>query len=201
MSEIIKVNGFINEILEWDVWLDVIQLDVVSEDQVKVLEESYFKVKILDYYLFLVYQFDILCQCLVVFNVIMYVLGGFLCVECELGLLVVLCINGCVYCVLVYVQCFEQLVKCNDIVCQVFDMFYGVGVDVCEQVIVKFLVELIEMLGEIGVVQVKVFYDVGLNELEVLDLIYLVVIFVWVNCLMFNLGELVFVDGSQVEVK
>jgi hypothetical protein len=27
MSDIIKANGFTNETLEWDAWLDVIQLD------------------------------------------------------------------------------------------------------------------------------------------------------------------------------
>lgn len=89
MSEIIKANGFTNETLEWDAWLDVIQLEAASEDQVKVLEESHPKAKTSDYYLFLAHQPDILRQRSAAFNAIMYAPGGLSRAERELGSLVV----------------------------------------------------------------------------------------------------------------
>lgn len=201
MSEIIKANGFTNETLEWDAWLDVIQLDAASEDQVKVLEESHPKAKTSDYYLFLAHQPDILRQRSAAFNAIMYAPGGLSRAERELGSLVVSRINGCVYCASVHAQRFEQLAKRNDTVRQVFDTPYGAGVDAREQAIAKFSAELTETPGEIGAAQIKALYDVGLSELEVLDLIHSVAIFAWANRLMLNLGEPVFADGSQAEAK
>lgn len=194
MIEIICVYGFINELFEWKVWFDVVDFDCVMFEQFVVLEESYLKVKMFDYYCFFVYQLEILCQWLVVFNVIMYVLGGLLCVECEFVSVVVLCVNGCVYCVFVYVQCFEQFVKCNDVIKQVFEDLYIVGMNVCECVIVLFLIDLILCLGDVCGEDLQLFKVVGLMDVEIFDLIYVVVIFVWVNCLMLNLGEFVFLD-------
>lgn len=199
MSEIIKANGFTNESLEWDAWLDVIRLEDASEDQVKVLEESNVKAKTSDYYLFLAHQPDILRQRSAAFNAIMYAPGGMSRAERELGSLVTSRINGCVYCASVHAQRFEQLAKRNDTVKQVFDSPYGAGVDAREQAIAKFSAELTEQPGEVGAAQVKALADAGLTELEVLDLIHSVAIFAWANRLMLNLGEPVFPDGSKAE--
>lgn len=106
-----------------------------------------------------------------------------------------------VYCASVHAQRFEQLAKRNDTVRQVFDTPYGAGVDAREQAIAKFSAELTETPGEIGAAQIKALVDVGLSELEVLDLIHSVAIFAWANRLMLNLGEPVFADGSKAEAK
>ncbi|WP_443115963.1 peroxidase-related enzyme [Herbaspirillum seropedicae] len=201
MSDIIKANGFTNETLEWDAWLDVIQLEAASADQIKVLEESHPKAKTSDYYLFLAHQPDILRQRSAAFNAIMYAPGGLPRAERELGSLVVSRINGCVYCASVHAQRFEQLAKRNDTVRQVFDTPYGAGVDAREQAIAKFSAELTETPGDVSAAQIKALYDVGLSELEVLDLIHSVAIFAWANRLMLNLGEPVFADGGKAEAK
>lgn len=73
--------------------------------------------------------------------------------------------------------------------------------DAREQAIAKFSAELTETPGEIGAAQIKALVDVGLSELEVLDLIHSVAIFAWANRLMLNLGEPVFADGSKAEAK
>ncbi|MBB5391007.1 MULTISPECIES: peroxidase-related enzyme [unclassified Herbaspirillum] len=201
MSNVIKSNGFTNESLDWDAWLDVIALEDATEDQIKVLEESNPKAKTSDYYLFLAHQPDILRQRSAAFNAIMYAPGGMSRAERELGSLVVSRINGCVYCASVHAQRFEQLAKRNDTVQQVFDNPYGAGIDAREQAIAKFSAELTEQPDAIDAAKIQALKDVGLNELEVLDLIHSIAIFAWANRLMLNLGEPVFPDGSKAEAK
>lgn len=199
MSNVIKSNGFTNESLEWDAWLDVITLEQASQDQIKVLEESNPKAKTSDYYLFLAHQPDILRQRSAAFNAIMYAPGGMSRAERELGSLVVSRINGCVYCASVHAQRFEQLAKRSDTVQQVFDNPYGSGVDAREKAIAKFSAELTEQPDAIDAAKIAALKEVGLNDLEVLDLIHSIAIFAWANRLMLNLGEPVFPDGSPAE--
>ncbi|WP_050470098.1 peroxidase-related enzyme [Herbaspirillum chlorophenolicum] len=201
MSNVIKSNGFTNESLDWDAWLDVIALEDATEDQIKVLEESNPKAKTSDYYLFLAHQPDILRQRSAAFNAIMYAPGGMSRAERELGSLVVSRINGCVYCASVHAQRFEQLAKRNDTVQQVFDNPYGSGIDAREKAIAKFSAELTEQPDAVDAAKIQALKDVGLNDLEVLDLIHSIAIFAWANRLMLNLGEPAFPDGSKAEAQ
>lgn len=199
MTEIVKSHGFTNESLDWDAWLDVVELESATEDQIKVLEESNVKAKTSDYYLFLVHQPDILRQRSNAFNAIMYAPGGMSRAERELGSLVVSRINGCVYCASVHAQRFEQYAKRNDTVQQVFDNPYGSGIDAREKAIVQFSIDLTERPDDVRPEQIKALKDVGLTDIEVLDLIHSIAIFAWANRLMLNLGEPVFPDGSKAE--
>lgn len=192
MSNIIKSHGFTNETLDWQAWLDVIDPDKASADQIKVLEESHPKAKVSDYYLFLGHQPDILRQRSAAFNAIMYAPGGMSRAERELGSLVVSRINGCVYCASVHAQRFEQLAKRNDTVQQVFDDPYTAGTDAREQAIARFSAELTNAPNDVGAASIHALKNAGLNEQEILDLMHSVAIFAWANRLMLNLGEPVF---------
>lgn len=192
MSTIIKSHGFTNEVLDWQAWLDVIDIEHATEDQIKVLEESHPKAKVSDYYLFLGHQPEILRQRSAAFNAIMYAPGGMSRAERELGSMVVSRINGCVYCASVHAQRFEQLAKRNDTVQQVFDDPYTAGTDAREKAISQFSIALTERPNEVDGAAIQSLKDVGLNEQEILDLIHSVAIFAWANRLMLNLGEPVF---------
>ncbi|QRX82014.1 peroxidase-related enzyme [Glaciimonas sp. PAMC28666] len=192
MSAIIKSHGFTNEVLEWKAWLDVIDLNAASEDQLKVLAESHPKASTSDYYLFLGHQPDILRQRSAAFNAIMYAPGGMSRAERELGAMVVSRINGCVYCASVHAQRFEQMAKRNDTVQQVFDDPYSAGIDAREQAISTFSAALTDAPDAVDAVAIKALKDVGLTDLEILDLVHSVAIFAWANRLMLNLGEPVF---------
>lgn len=196
MSNIIKSQGFTNEVLEWQAWLDVIDIEQASEDQIKVLEESHPKAKTSDYYLFLGHQPEILRQRSAAFNAIMYAPGGMSRAERELGSMVVSRINGCVYCASVHAQRFEQLAKRNDTVQQVFDDPYTAGTDAREKAISQFSIALTEKPNDISAASIQALKDVGLTEQEILDLIHSVAIFAWANRLMLNLGEPVFPAGQ-----
>jgi len=192
MSSIIKSHGFTNEVLQWQAWLDVIDLDQASEDQTKVLEESHPKAKTSDYYLFLGHQPEILRQRSAAFNTIMYAPGGMSRAERELGSMVVSRVNGCVYCASVHAQRFEQLTKRNDTVQQVFDDPYTAGTDAREKAIAQFAIALTKTPNDIDATNIQTLKDAGLSEQEILDLIHSVAIFAWANRLMLNLGEPVF---------
>jgi len=109
MTTLLESHGFTNATLEWKAWLDTVQLDQASAQQMQVLESSHPKAKVSDYYLLLVHQAEILEQRSTAFNAIMYAPGGLSRAERELASTVVSRINGCVYCASVHAQRFEQL--------------------------------------------------------------------------------------------
>ena len=192
MSNLIQSHGFTNATLEWQAWLDTIDLEQASAEQIKVLEESHPKAKSSDYYLFLAHQPQILRQRSAAFNAIMYAPGGMARAERELASLVVSRINGCVYCASVHAQRFVQLAKRDDVVQQVFEDPASAGSDAREQAIVQFSIALTQSPAEISAASIVALRAVGLDQLEILDLIHSVAIFAWANRLMLNLGEPIF---------
>ncbi|SPK72338.1 conserved protein of unknown function [Cupriavidus taiwanensis] len=199
MSEIIKSHGFTNEVLDWKAWLDVVDLDQATPEQIAVLEESHPKAKVQDYYRFLVHQPEILRERSTAFNAIMYAPGGMPRAERELSTTVVSRINGCVYCASVHAQRFEQLAKRNDVIRQVFDDPYSAGTSARERAIARLSAELTERPAEVTAEQLKPLREAGLSDGEILDLIHSIAIFAWANRLMLNLGEPVF-PQEQVAV-
>ncbi|RSD07676.1 alkylhydroperoxidase [Pandoraea apista] len=149
MSDIIRSHGFTNESLDWDAWLDVVELDKATPEQVAVLEESHPKAKTSDYYLFLVHQPEILRQRSAAFNAIMYAPGGMPRAERELSTTVVSRINGCVYCASVHAQRFEQLAKRNDVIREVFEDPRTAGTTAREKAISRFSIALTEKPGDV----------------------------------------------------
>lgn len=189
MSELIEIKGFTNATLGWKAWLDVVSLDAATPEQIAVLEESHPKAKVSDYYLFLVHQPEILKQRSVAFNAIMYAPGGMPRAERELGATVVSRINGCVYCASVHAQRFEQLAKRTDAVVEVFNDPHTAGTSERERAIVQFSIALTRHPDNITPASIQALKDVGLTEIEILDLMHSVAIFAWANRLMLNLGE------------
>jgi uncharacterized peroxidase-related enzyme len=192
MSDLIEIKGFTNATLGWKAWLDVVSLDSATPEQIAVLEESHPQAKVSDYYLFLVHQPEVLKQRSVAFNAIMYAPGGMPRAERELGATVVSRINGCVYCASVHAQRFEQLAKRTDAVIEVFNDPLTAGPSERERAIVQFSIALTSAPDAVSPADIQALKDVGLTELEILDLMHSVAIFAWANRLMLNLGEPVF---------
>ncbi|MEN9589584.1 MAG: hypothetical protein RLZZ481_1370 [Pseudomonadota bacterium] len=192
MSEQIEIKGFTNATLGWKAWLDVVSLESATPEQLAVLEESHPKAKVSDYYLFLVHQPEVLKQRSIAFNSIMYAPGGMPRAERELGATVVSRVNGCVYCASVHAQRFEQLAKRTDAIIEVFNDPNSAGTTERERAIVQFSLALTRTPDAVSASDIQALKDVGLTELEILDLMHSVAIFAWANRLMLNLGEPVF---------
>ncbi|CAG2159117.1 hypothetical protein LMG26411_06452 [Cupriavidus numazuensis] len=195
MSEIIQSHGFTNEVLDWKAWLDVVELDQATPEQVAVLDESHPKARVQDYYRFLVHQPEILRQRSTAFNAIMYAPGGMPRAERELATTVVSRLNGCVYCASVHAQRFEQLAKRNDVIKEVFEDPRTAGTTEREKAIAKFSVELTENPAGVSAESLAALREAGIGDAEILDLIHSVAIFAWANRLMLNLGEPVFPEA------
>ena len=189
MSDAINIKGFTNASLDWTAWLDVVDINSASADQIAVLEISNVKAKTSDYYLLLVHQAHILQERSEAFNAIMYAPGGMSRAERELGALVTSRINGCVYCAAVHAQRFEQLAKRNDVVKQVFDEPQGAGTTPREKAITQFSIDLTHAPDAVNAANIAALKAEGLTPLEIFDLINSVAIFAWANRLMLNLGE------------
>ena len=192
MSDPIEIKGFTNATLGWKAWLDVVSLESATPEQIAVLEESHPKAKVSDYYLFLVHQPEVLKQRSVAFNAIMYAPGGMPRAERELDATVVSRMNGCVYCASVHAQRFEQLAKRTDAIIEVLNDPHTAGTSERERAIVQFSIALTNAPDAVAPADIQALKDVGLTELEILDLMHSVAIFAWANRLMLNLGEPVF---------
>ena len=192
MSDLIEIKGFTNATLGWKAWLDVVSLESATPEQIAVLEESHPKAKVSDYYLFLVHQPEVLKQRSVAFNAIMYAPGGMPRAERELGATVVSRMNGCVYCASVHAQRFEQLAKRTDAIIEVLNDPHTAGTSERERAIVQFSIALTNAPDAVAPADIQALKDVGLTELEILDLMHSVAIFAWANRLMLNLGEPIF---------
>ena len=107
--------------LDWKAWLDVVDLEQASAEQIAVLEESHPQAKVQDYYRLLVHQPEILRQRSAAFNAIMYAPRGLSRAERELGATVASRLNGCVYCASVHARRFEQMARRNQVIRQVFE--------------------------------------------------------------------------------
>ena len=192
MSTPIRINGFTNETLKWNAWLDTVVFATATPQQVAALEEMSPTAKESNYFLLLAHQPDMLLQRSVAFNAIMFAPGGMPRAERELGATVESVINGCVYCTSVHAQRFEQLAKRTDVIEQVFIDATTAGTTEREKAIVKFSAELTLDPAAVCAQNIQALKQVGLSSLEILDLIHAVALFAWANRLMLNLGEPVY---------
>ncbi|WP_169292966.1 peroxidase-related enzyme [Advenella sp. EE-W14] len=192
MSDVIKINGFTNETLDWKAWLDVVNVETATPEQIRILEASHPQAKTSDYYLLLVHEPEILDHRSETYNAIMYAPGGVHRADRELAALTVSRINGCVYCASVHAQRFEQLAKRNQIVADVFTDPATAGDNERDKAIIKLATALSESPGDFDASYVQALKDLGMNEKEILDIIHAASIFGWANRLMLNLGEPVF---------
>ena len=197
MNTPIRINGFTNETLKWNAWLDTVVFATATPQQVAALAEMSPTAKESNYFLLLAHQPDMLLQRSVAFNAIMFAPGGMPRAERELGATVESVINGCVYCTSVHAQRFEQLAKRTDVIEQVFADAKTAGTTAREKAIVKFSAELTLDPAAVCAQSIQALKQVGLSQLEILDLIHAVALFAWANRLMLNLGEPVYPPAAD----
>lgn len=191
-GEPVRIQGFTSEALDWASWLPVLDVSQASAHQLAVLKASHPTAIRADYYLLLVQQPRILEARSAAFNAIMYAPGGLSRAERELASTVVSRLNACVYCASVHALRFEQISKRNDVIVQVFTDPAQAGTTARERAIVQAAVALTREPKVFHAAHLQALSAVGLQALEILDLIYAVAVFAWANRLMLNLGEPVF---------
>ncbi|MES2718455.1 MAG: peroxidase-related enzyme [Pseudomonadota bacterium] len=185
----LRINGFTDESLPWAPWLDTVQLEDATPEQLAALDEMSPTARQQPYFLLLAHQPEILLHRSVAFNAIMFAPGGLPRAERELGATVESRLNGCVYCTAVHAQRFAQLAKRNDVIAQLFQDPATAGTSARERALVGFSSVLAQRPHQLAATDVQALAAVGLAPLEVLDLVHAVALFAWANRLMLNLGE------------
>ena len=189
VSSEVQANGFTNRMLMWRAWLDVVQLDTATAEQIAVLEASHQSAKTADYYLTLAHCPDILGIRSAAFNAVMYAPRGLSRAERELCAVATSRVNGCVYCCSVHSRFFEQLAKRNDVIAQVFEDPASAGTSAREQALIAFAIELTLTPQAVSAASMARLRDAGLTPLEIIDAVHATAMFGWANRLMLNLGE------------
>ncbi len=188
-APLIRSNGFTNESLDWQSWLNPVQITEADALQLEVLDESHAQARSSDYYLTLVHQPLMLRHRSAAYNAIMYAPGGAPRAERELGAMVVSVTNGCVYCTSVHAQRYAQLARRFDTVQQVFDNPATAGSTERERAICRFA-QAITLRPELLTTQgIQALRAVAMDDAAIIDLLHATAIFGWANRLMHNLGQ------------
>jgi uncharacterized peroxidase-related enzyme len=187
MSE--AVHEFTLEPLEWKPYVKPVDLAEATPEQLEALKVTPSNRKASDYVLVLAQEAETLAERTPLFNDIMYSEGGLSRGGRELGALAASVVNRCVYCAAVHANRFISLEKRPEVVEEIYRDEVGAKLPDYDQALFNFGVDLTAHPDDVGVYQFYHLREVGLDDLEILDLIHAIAIFGWANRLMHTLGE------------
>jgi uncharacterized peroxidase-related enzyme len=182
--------GFTTDELDWKSWLNIVDVESATPEQIAVLEESNSRAKTSEYYLTLIHDVEALRQRSRLFNAVMYGRDGLSRPERELSTVAVSRINGCPYCASVHSRLFVQLAKKPEIIQSIFDK----GVDDAdlpprEAALVEYAAKLTRQPAQMSAADLEPLRAAGYSDLEILDATHAIAMFAWANRLMQTLGE------------
>jgi uncharacterized peroxidase-related enzyme len=183
-----KIGFTLNE-LGWDAWLETVDIEKATPEQIAVLEESNSRAKTSPYYLLLVHDIDALRQRSLLFNAVMYSPKGLPRSDRELSTVAVSRINGCPYCASVHSQRYAQLTKQPELVQRLLDEGVEAELPPRERAIVDYAAKLTLAPTKMTADDLVPLREIGLSDLEILDLTHAVAMFANANRLMQTLGE------------
>ncbi len=181
--------GFTLDALDWDSWLETVDVARATPEQVAVLEASLPTAKTSPYYLLLVHDVAALGQRSPLFNAVMYGPRGLPRAERELATVAVSRINGCAYCASVHARRFAELTKQPEVMQRLLDEGVDTALDARRRAIVDFSAQLTRAPQRMTATDLAPLRQAGLSDLEILDLVHAAAMFAWANRLMQTLGE------------
>ena len=181
--------GFTLDELGWDAWLETVEIEKATPEQVTVLEESNSRAKTSPYYLLLVHDIEALRQRSRLFNAVMYSPKGLPRSDRELSTVAVSRINGCPYCASVHSQRYAQLTKQPELIQSILDQGVETDLPPRERAIVDYAAKLTLAPTKMTAEDLVPLREIGLSDLEILDLTHAVAMFANANRLMQTLGE------------
>ncbi|MGN7754164.1 peroxidase-related enzyme [Sinorhizobium sp. 22678] len=187
MSE--AVHEFTLEPLDWQPYVKPVKLDEATPEQLDALKVTPSNTKVSNYVLVLANDAEMLAERTPLFNDIMYSEGGLSRGGREIGALAASFVNRCIYCASVHANRYIQLEKRPEVVDEIYRSGLDADLPDFEQALFNFGVDLTAHPDNVGVYQFYHLREIGLDELEILDLIHSIAIFGWANRLMHTLGE------------
>jgi uncharacterized peroxidase-related enzyme len=183
------VHDFTTEALDWRPYVTPVDLDTATPAQREALKMTPSNRGISAYVLVLANEPEMLRERTPLFNDIMYSEGGLSRGGRELGALGASVVNRCVFCAAVHSARYIQLEKKPEVVEEIYARETAADLPPREQAMFNFAVDLTADPGNVGAYHLNHLREVGLSDLEILDLIHSVAIFGWANRLMHTLGE------------
>ncbi|MGK9261557.1 MULTISPECIES: peroxidase-related enzyme [Sinorhizobium] len=187
MSE--AVHEFTLEPLDWQPYVKPVKLDEATPEQLDALKVTPSNTKVSNYVLVLANDAEMLAERTPLFNDIMYSEGGLSRGGREIGALAASFVNRCIYCASVHANRYIQLEKRPEVVDEIYRSGLDADLPDFEQALFNFGVDLTAHPDDVGVYQFYHLREIGLDDLEILDLIHSIAIFGWANRLMHTLGE------------
>jgi uncharacterized peroxidase-related enzyme len=187
MSE--AVHEFTVDTLGWKPYVKPVELDRATPEQLDALKITPSNRKISDYVLVLANEPETLRERTPLFNDIMYSEGGLSRGGREIGALAASFVNRCIYCASVHAARYIQLEKRPEVVEEIYKNGLDADLPEFEQALFNFGVDLTAHPDKVGTYQFYHLREIGMDDLEIIDLIHAVAIFGWANRLMHTLGE------------
>jgi uncharacterized peroxidase-related enzyme len=178
---------FTLDAVEWAAWMPTVDAATATPRQLAALEAS--PQRDSPYFLTLAHDVDSLEQRSPLFHAVMYAPRGLPRADRELATVVVSIINGCVYCSSVHARRFSELTKKPEIIQRLYDEGLDTQLEPRHRAIVDFAAKLTRTPQSIAPADLKPLRDVGMDDLQIHDLIHAVAMFANANRLMQTLGE------------
>lgn len=189
-ADLRRPTAFTVEQLEWTPWLEPLELAQADPKQAAALEGTRGNSP---YFRLLAYDVDVLTERTATDRGIFYTPGGAPRADRELSAAATSRLNGCIYCTSVHARLAAQLSKRSDAIDRLLQRGVEPGtrleLDDRWQAIVDLAVALAPTPSSIGPRHVARLRELGLAELEILDVIQAGAFFAWANRLMLTLGE------------
>ncbi|MGF9763020.1 peroxidase-related enzyme [Microvirga sp. 0TCS3.31] len=183
------VHEFTTELPRWSPYITPVKLSEATPEQLDAMKVTPSNKSVSDYVLVLAHDPESLAQRSPLFNAIMYGNDGLSRAERELGAVGASVVNRCVYCAAVHGSRYNQLTKQTDVVERIFQNEVDAKLEKHEQAIFDFAVKLSRTPQTITEDDIAKLRDIGLSDLEIVDLVLSTAIFGWANRLMHTLGE------------
>ena len=192
--------GFTTAQLRWLPRLPIVDLDTITEEQRVALSLKSGRLDEGAYSRTLAHDPVTLANRAVLYDMVMYAKGGLDRVERELAALRVSLINGCRYCASVHGRRLAQLTKDDAWVQRLMTDWSAVELSPLHQAVDALCTALTLVPGTPPVEAVGALHDLGLDALELFDLVNVVAMFAWANRLMQTLGNHVLAAPADVSV-
>jgi uncharacterized peroxidase-related enzyme len=173
----------------WQPWFETIDHVESTPDQWQVIDDVVPAMKKNPYYLLLAHDPEPLRQRTGLFNGIMHGEGGSPRSDRELAAVATSRVNGCVFCAAVHAKAYNQQTGDTDQIQRMLDEGVDTPLRDRERAIVDIAVRLTVDPAGFGANDLQPLRDLGLSDLEILDITNGAAIFAWANRLLQTLGE------------
>jgi len=174
--------------LNWHPHIAPVELSQATPEQLDAMKVTPSAKKVSEYVRTLVHDPESYVARTVLFNAIMYVEGGLARPDRELGALGASIVNGCKFCAVVHARRHAELTKSDDLVTALYlDRPEALGPR--DAAIYSFARRLSAAPSEATEADITLLRSVGMDDIEIIDLIHAISIFGWANRLMHVLGH------------